>query len=369
MITDVDKSNALNAICPYFTMFPLNFPYSILKQHASTEEWVLDPFCGRGTTNYASRLLGLPSVGIDSSPVAVALSQAKLANTTTEEIIETASHILKEARHPLDIPTGEFWEWAFHKETLYTICQFREAFLQNSETDAHKALRALIMGALHGPLTKSTPSYLSNQSQRTYAPKPRYAVNFWRSRNLLPPKVDVMSVIEYRAKRYYAEENSTAVGTILLGNSQDIKVISQLNLKQKINWIITSPPYYGMSTYIPDQWLRMWFMGGKSTVDYSTDGQVSHSSPTNFANALKQVWLNMASLCQNHAQIIVRFGGINDRKADPLTIIQQSFKDTNWVIQEIKSAGYSSEGHRQALHMGSNKKPLEEYDIWARLLI
>lgn len=45
----------LNAVCPYFTMFPLDFPYQHLLD-AQPGEWVLDPFCGRGTTNYAARL-------------------------------------------------------------------------------------------------------------------------------------------------------------------------------------------------------------------------------------------------------------------------------------------------------------------------
>ena len=65
--------------------------------------------------------------------------------------------------------------------------------------------------------------------------------------------------------------------------------------------------------------------------------------------------------------MVVRFGGINDRKVKPLLVIEQSFKGTRWTIQEVKSAGYSSEGKRQSLHMGPNKKPLEEYDIWAML--
>ena len=73
-------SSALNGVCPYFTMFPLVFPLRILERYASRGEWVLDPFSGRGTTNYAARLLGLPSVGIDSSPVASALTQAKMAS-------------------------------------------------------------------------------------------------------------------------------------------------------------------------------------------------------------------------------------------------------------------------------------------------
>jgi hypothetical protein len=48
-------------------MFPLSFPVRIL-QRASVGDWVLDPFCGRGSTLFAARLLGLPSVGLDSNP-------------------------------------------------------------------------------------------------------------------------------------------------------------------------------------------------------------------------------------------------------------------------------------------------------------
>ncbi len=118
----------LNGFCPYFTMFPLTFPYSILSQNARTKDWVLDPFCGRGTTNYASRVLGLPSIGIDTSPVAVALSQAKLANTSPQMIIQEASQLLEERPLALDVPTGEFWDLAFQKDVLQIICRFREGF-------------------------------------------------------------------------------------------------------------------------------------------------------------------------------------------------------------------------------------------------
>lgn len=75
-------SDKLNGICPYFTMFPLKFPLSILKKYSGADETILDPFSGRGTTNYAARLLGMRSYGIDSNPMAYALTEAKLANTS-----------------------------------------------------------------------------------------------------------------------------------------------------------------------------------------------------------------------------------------------------------------------------------------------
>ena len=118
--------------------------------------------------------------------MAVALSRAKLANTSAQNILSVAQQILENNKIPEDVPTGEFWEWAFHKNTLSIICSLRESLLKNCTSDAHKALLAIILGALHGPLTKSRTSYLSNQSPRTYAPKPRYAVNFWKSVIFIP---------------------------------------------------------------------------------------------------------------------------------------------------------------------------------------
>src|SRR5438105_2710002 len=123
---EVQQSTALNGICPYFTMFPLEFPYSILSGHGAPEDWVMDPFCGRGTTNYASRMLGLPSIGIDSSPVAVALSQAKLANTSPSAIVRAARQLLDDVVTPTEVPVGDFWEWAFDRDVLHTVCRLRE---------------------------------------------------------------------------------------------------------------------------------------------------------------------------------------------------------------------------------------------------
>jgi hypothetical protein len=49
-----NPSFALNAICPYFTMFPLEYPLKVLRQHRVAKPVVVDPFCGRGTTLFAA---------------------------------------------------------------------------------------------------------------------------------------------------------------------------------------------------------------------------------------------------------------------------------------------------------------------------
>jgi len=357
---------ALNGVCAYFTMFPLAFPLTVLRQHAHPGDTVLDPFCGRGTTNYASRLLGHTSFGIDSSPVASALSQAKLANASADEIVREARAILGGTSEPAAIPQGEFWDWAFYTETLYDLCRLREVLLSDCGSDVRKALRAIVIGALHGPRNQGAPSYFSNQSQRTYAPKPAYAVRFWKSRDLRPQAIDVLEVISLRAKRYYGNEATHARGCILRADSRNPSAVVNATAGRTLNWVITSPPYYGIDTYLADQWLRCWFVGGPPSVDYSSQGQLRHSSPRAYASQLRQVWRNARSACSPDARLVVRFGGINDRKVEPLSLLKASLSDSGWRITEVRAAGSALRGKRQAVHFsGQQHTPLAEYDVWA----
>src|SRR4051794_15992062 len=102
---------ALNAICPYFTMFPLEYPLQALKKHKATATGVIDPFCGRGTTLFAARALGLDSWGIDTSPVAIAIAQAKLSNATAEDALNLAQLLVYGLR-PNQVPQSRFFKAA-----------------------------------------------------------------------------------------------------------------------------------------------------------------------------------------------------------------------------------------------------------------
>ncbi|MGX8010993.1 DNA methyltransferase [Mesorhizobium sp. ORM8.1] len=343
-------------------MFPLAFPLSVLSR-AVAGDLVLDPFCGRGTTNYAARLMGLASVGIDSSPVAAAITAAKLIDPHPVEIVAEAVAILANIETG-EVPQGEFWRWAFHNETLVDLCKFRTALLKDCTTPARIALRGILLGALHGPRQKTIPSYFSNQSPRTYAPKPSYAVKYWSAREMMPPHVDTIDVIKRRSIRYYSTRLKSS-GTTYLGDS---RVETTFSISEKVfSWIITSPPYYGMRTYLPDQWLRSWFLGGQSHVDYGNGGQVSHNSPEIFASDLGKVWKNGRATSQDGARLVIRFGGIADRRASPREIIMSSLAGAGWQTQTVKSAGSAADGRRQAnSFLRQRSEPVEEFVVWAR---
>jgi hypothetical protein len=305
----------------------------------------------------------MPSVGVDSSPVAVAISQAKLASAGQSQVVSAAKDILDTAKEPSSIPSGEFWRLLYHERTLARICQLRETFLRDCSSPARILLRAIILGALHGPRPKAAPSYFSNQSPRTYAPKPDYAVKFWTSRGMRPDDVDVLSIVKTRADRYLAELPPNSEGRAVLGDSRSADTFSGM---PKARFIVTSPPYYGMRTYLPDQWLRLWFLGGPDHVKYGqSEMQLEHLSAVRFAAELSCVWKNVASRAAAGARLIIRYGGINTRVFEPKDILEKSLKDSGWRMVTAREAPDSGRGRRQARQFRPKpKKAIVEYDVY-----
>lgn len=356
---------ALNAVCPYYTMYPLKFPLSVLKRHGKPGEWVIDPFCGRGTTNFAARLLSMPSVGVDSSPVAAALAQAKLVYAEPRRVVESARKILDAASRPAEVPTGDFWKLAYHEKTLLQLSQLREALLANCSSPTRILLRAIILGALHGPRPKGAPSYFSNQSPRTFAPKPNYAVKFWTERDMHPDAVDVLAIIQARAERYLANPPPDVDGLVQLADSREADTFRDV---PEARWIVTSPPYYGMRTYLPDQWLRLWFLGGPDYVEYrQPEAQLEHTGAAHFSAEMARVWKNVARRSSADARLIIRFGGIHDRDADPMDVLRDSLADSGWLMVTVRRVPDADSGRRQVRQFqASPRKSIAEHDVYCR---
>jgi hypothetical protein len=359
------SNDALNAVCPYYTMYPLDFPLRVLKRLGRRGDWVIHPFCGRGTTNFAARLLAMPSVGIDSSPVAAALAKAKLATAEPAQVLASACSILDAAKEPVSVPSGEFWKLAYHENTLVRLCQLREALLAECSSPTRILLRAIILGALHGPRPKGTPAYFSNQSPRTFAPKPNYAVRFWTQRGMRPDEVDVLSIIRTRAERYLAETPPEVEGIVQLGDSRKVDTFNDV---PKARFVVTSPPYFGMRTYLPDQWLRFWFLGGPDYVEYrQPEGQLKHSGADHFAAEMGHVWKNVASHTTKGARLIIRYGGIHDRDADPMDVLKKSLLGSGWKMMTARAVPDSERGRRQVRQFQAKpRKAITEYDVYCK---
>lgn len=133
--------------------------------------------------------------------------------------------------------------------------------------------------------------------------------------------------------------------------------------------MITSPPYYGMRTYIPDQWLRSWFLGGPSRVAYRPPArEMDHGSADAFAADLRKVWKGIAAHAHDDAMLVIRFGGIADRDVNPMGLLKASLHDSGWRLTTAISAGDANAGRRQATQfVHGGPAPREEHDFYAVL--
>lgn len=350
-------------------MFPLEFPLRQMESFPEAQR-ILDPFCGRGTTLYAARLTGRKAVGVDISPVAVAIAQAKTVRATPGAIARLAQQAI---RDPIanDAPDDEFWKWAFHAETLREITALRRWLLSSGDTAVTRLLRAIVLGALHGPRNKGLPSYLSNQMPRTYAPKPDYAVRYWREHDLVPVRVSLLDLISRKAHRLLDESPPSVPGRVLLGDA----VTTVKALHQRFDLVITSPPYYGMRTYVPDQWLRNWFVGGVSSVPYGTHGQLARQPGQEaFITALAEVWSAVARRCVPRARLAIRFGALPSSAVTPEKLITASLNaaKSGWIVKDVRPAGIPARSRRQAGQFNGGRtnvgQAVSEVDVVAELV-
>lgn len=356
----------LNHVCPYYTMFPLAFPFQALHA-ANPGDWVLDPFCGRGTTLFAARLRGLPSCGIDSSRVAVAIAAAKLTRSAPDQVVALCRSILDSRVKP-ETPDGKFWGMCFHQETLLQICKIREHLLVSTSRAEEVTLRAIVLGILHGPVMKTVPTYLSNQMPRTYATKPGPALRYWSKNGQVPRRIDVLDAVKRRCEFVLREQPPQTPGFVYQADSRELRL---LELKRRFSWVICSPPYYGMRTYVPDQWLRNWFVGGSPEVEYAREAQISHAGESAFVRDLASVWKGVSEVCKPGAHLIIRFGVLPSVDKDASQLIMQSIRDADvgWKVRTWRNAGSASAGRRQAdQFMGSTKSvSVGEIDVYATL--
>jgi hypothetical protein len=202
---------------------------------------------------------------------------------------------------------------------------------------------------------------------RTFASKPDYSVKYWQERNLVAPAASIIDVIAKKLKRI-GDLNSESPSGIQNVKCLDARKAGSFARVKGPTVTITSPPYYGMRTYVQDQWLRMWFLGGDEEIDYENHNQLTHTGHERFIEDLAKVWGNVARRAQEEAHLYVRFGSIPSAKSDARQIMKASLELAgNWKLLSVRDAQTSHSGKRQADYMGRDSDPASEYDFHAVL--
>lgn len=308
---DKQQNHRLHALCPYFAMFPPSFAKQAILETTKPGDVVLDPFSGRGTTLLEALLNDRQAIASDVNPVAAIVSGAKADPPKLEDVLTRIETHREECSAVDDASLAsdaealpEFFGYAFHRATLNQVLFLRRR-LSGARSRADRFIAALCLGHLHGESNKSQ-NFFSNQMAHTIAMKPAYAVRYWREREMEPPKRDVFDILARKARFRFEHGTPKIRGTVRLG---DARCASEIFVEHagSVAAVITSPPYLDVTNFEEDQWLRLWFLGGKP---HPTYGEVSdddrHQNAERYFDFLSQVWDGIAPLLKRSATIICR---------------------------------------------------------------
>lgn len=284
---------------PYYAMFPVSFAREIIGSYSNPGDVVVDPFCGRGTTNYVAQALGRNSYGCEVNPVGwiyavTKTSPAKKALDVVRRIEE-----IGDLREPGDYEAENlFQQWAWCPDVLAFINSARRSLdWKGSKID--RTVAAILLVYLHGKIGGG----ISNQMRQSKSMSPDYAVRWWQNRQMTAPIIDPVSYLSERVLwRYKKGVFESSVKTkIFFGDARDGLGYYR---GEKASLVLTSPPYLGVTNYEYDNWIRLWALGGASLPSWSQAQR--YGSREKFTKLINDVFSKLSSNTVESAVIVVR---------------------------------------------------------------
>jgi hypothetical protein len=326
---------------PYYAMFPVEFAFQVVREYCPANGHVFDPFAGRGSSIYAAAAQDRGGLGIELNPVGWVYSQAKLHPASEGAVLRrlqelgglSAVHrrsVAQQARH---LP--EFFHFCYAPRVLrFLLTARRELCWQTSQTDA--TLMAILLVYLHA----KAGGGLSNQMRQSKAMSPPYAVRWWREHGTEAPDVDPVLWLKERIEwRYATGLPSLHRAGVWLGDStrqasQVTRCISRGHA-HRFNLLFTSPPYFAITNYQYDQWLRLWLLGGAPyPVAAEERSRGRFESKVAYRQLMQSVFSQSAPLLRRDAVIYVRTDAREFTRTTSETVLREVFPDKQIEIKE-----------------------------------
>lgn len=336
---------------PYYGMFPVSFARDVIGRFSMPGDTVIDPFCGRGTTNYVAQVLGRQSFGCEVNPVGWVFSKAKTAPARQLPRILHRIDEIARWREPSDfVAETEFQKWAWCPDVLGFINSARRNLdWENSKID--RTISAFLLVYLHAKLGGG----LSNQMRQSKAMAPKYSVRWWKSRDMRPPVINAAEYLKSRISWRYARgiEKSGNEAKIYFGDARNGL---QTYRRAPATLVLTSPPYMGVTNYRYDNWIRIWALGGPLIPEWGQGNR--YSNKEKYSEMIHGVFKRLSRVSKTDVTIVVR----TDRRPFTFHTTVHVIKDT-WPDHRVVSIENQPSKPTQTSLFGDKTKKPGEVDL------
>ena len=317
---------------PYYAMFPSAFADQVVAKYSSVGDTVLDPFAGRGTALFSAVSTERKAIGIEISPVGWIYCKTKLAPAPRDAVAAKIAELgLLSSQYE---PCAEELPLFFHRcyaPQVRCFLMAARSLLDWRESEVDRTVMAFILVSLHG---KSADS-LSNQMRQTKAMSPQYAIDWWESHCSKPPSIEPCEFLTKKLQWRYRKGTPNVIKSMVaLGDSTSILPQLRGTLREggfsRPALMLTSPPYFGITNYHYDQWIRLWLLGGPP-IDRRTPTQFKGKHQEKFVNVneyrvlLTSVFSEAAKIVRRDAVVYVRTDSREPTQSITRSTLQAAF--------------------------------------------
>lgn len=254
------QANPIHEIS-YRACFKPQLPGFFIEHLTKEDDYVYDPFSGRGTTIIEATLRKRRGIANDINPISKILASPRLNIPSISEIENRLTSIKIESNLKCEIDLSMFYE----KNTLHEILSLRKYLNHQASTGntdhIDDWIRMIATNRLTGHSTNFFSVYTLPPNQAMGAEKQK-KVNI--QRNQVPEYKDVKYIILKKSKDLISaisldtKHILSKYGKHALFLNEDSRETNQIpdNLVQLT---VTSPPFLDIVQYASDNWLRCWF--------------------------------------------------------------------------------------------------------------
>jgi len=209
----------------------------ILELKVDNSGWLLDPFCGTGTTLVEAKSLGIPSVGVDSNPFFVYTSWAKTYwKLDPERILDLAKCVMEKRKQTCfkNLPMEDSWlsvvkrGW-LRESVAYEANKLLEKIKETTKGDYSTFLTMALVW--------SVKEWASNVK---FGPE---AYKVVRRGRISVSHFFLKKILQIASDLNQVQGSSVSGQTrVLNGDSREIASLLK-GFPGSIKWVITSPPY------------------------------------------------------------------------------------------------------------------------------
>ncbi|WP_052723509.1 DNA methyltransferase [Acinetobacter radioresistens] len=263
--------NLSNSGLHSFHWYPATYisaiPGTIISKVSKPGDTILDPFCGSGTTGGEAIRLNRKFIGIDTNPIAILITEAKIKYPDLDDLKLQLENIIFKT-NPLYVLNEKVEKHPNHDELAfwYDLKTLNELnYILNLILSIDERLIQRVLLAIFSSILKTCSSQGKHWGWVCDNVKPKPNEIVYKDANLIFINA-VRAFIEdseftFAECSYHTDgvNRTTLRERSQLFNGSCLDHLKEIN-SDSVDAIITSPPYYGVADYVKSQRLSyLWF--------------------------------------------------------------------------------------------------------------